>query len=216
MLNKSNNLKNIPLAVCFIAGVLTIAISLAMDYALKFATVDLLGLGAAWQFGPRELVHLIGSLGAVLISYPILQVLINIETNKLIYSCAFLYFLLVMIVHRFLVYGESEFRYILWGGAYVAFLTVMLTMSLIRDRSPNTSFLLLLSACFIELFNLWWELVQQPHLGFRGNAPRGSVQPAQITCDLLGVSAGLFFSCLILKASTQWWRVNHDEIKASP
>jgi hypothetical protein len=213
MLNKS---KDIPLTMCFIAGALIIAISLAMDYALKFATVDPLGLGAAWQFGPRELVHLTGLLGAVLVSYPILQVLINIKTNKLIYFCASLYFLLVMVMHRYLVYGESEFRYLLWGGAYVAFLTVMLTMSLIRGRSPNTSCLLLLSACFIEIFNLWWELVQQPHLGFRGNAPRGSVQPAQIICDFLGVSAGLFFSCLILKASTQWWRVNHDEIKASP
>lgn len=146
--------------MCFIAGALTIAISLAMDYALKFATVDPLGLGAAWQFGPRELVHVTGSLGAVLVSYPILQVLINIKTNKLIDFCAFLYFLFVMVMHRYLVYAESEFRYLLWGGAYVAFLTVMLTMSLIRGRSLNTSCLLLLSACFIELFNLWWELVQ--------------------------------------------------------
>ena len=216
MLNKSRNLKDTPPKLCFIAGALTTAISLSMDYALKFTAVDPLGLGSAWQFGPRELVHLTGSLGAVLISHPILQVLINIKNNKFICICAFLYFLLLMIMHRFLVYGESEFRYILWGGAHVAFLTVMLTMGLVRGRSPNASCLLLLSACFIELFNLWWELVQQPHLGFRGNAPRGSLQPAQITCDFLGVVAGLFFSYLILKTSTQRCRVNPDAIKASP
>lgn len=204
MLSRSEELKIFPLMMCFIAGVSLIALSLVMDYALKFSAVDPLGLGASWQFGPRELVHFSGSLGAVFISWPILQVIINAKINKIICFGALLYFLLAMIAQRFLVYGESEFRYLLWGGSYTAFLIVMLMLNCIKGRSLSASWILLFAACFIELFNLWWELFQQPYLGFRGNAPSGSLQPAQIACDFLGVSVGLLFSFLILKFSPKW------------
>ena len=112
--------KYLPLTLSFISGILTLAITFGMDYALNFASVDPFGLGTAWHFGPRELVHLTGSLGAVLISWPILQVLFNFKMGKLVYFCTFLYFLLAMI-HIASWYTESQNSGICFGVERILF-----------------------------------------------------------------------------------------------
>ena len=198
-LSEPADFKYLPLMFSFICGILTLVITFCINYALFFSSVDLFGLGLAWQFGPRELVHLTGSLGAVLVSWPILQVVSQSRPDKLFYFCAFFYFVIAMFVHRFLVYEESEFRFLLWGGAYIVFSCILLTSSFLNNKNSRASWLLIFSACLIEIFNLWWELVQQPLLGSRGDAPRGYCQLAQVLCDFLGVVAGFYLSRFILK-----------------
>jgi hypothetical protein len=182
----------------FIFGVLTLAIAFGINSALKFSPVDPFGSGAAWQFGPRELAHFSGSLGAVLISWPILQVMFNYKIGKIAYFYVFLCFLLIMFVHRFLMNGEPEFKYLLWGGAYIATSCIFLTSTLLRNKGFNALWILISSACFIELFNLFWEVIQQPLIGYRGEAPKNSIQPAQMLCDFIGVLAGFYVSLLVL------------------